>query len=237
MVFFGNLHPGTVMIDAKPIPGIGQDRGHLLARPRPDANTTAPITRASIRAAARTTGSAARRISRDARLSAIPGRSPKTRSWPPAARASCCSTAQGACAGALPPAAPRNPRPGCSATSRGRSCGAPREPVDPRPQPTRRKPPARLVLADVYQGRNMAGVRRGEIKKLLVLGNAAQADQLHRRHGPAELRRHVHPGAGAGHRAGRAGRLGLLRGAGPAQPCSSSPWTRTTWPSSACRAS
>ena len=31
------------------------------------------------------------------------------------------------------------------------------------------QPTGRLVLADVYQGRNMEGVQRGEIKKLLVL--------------------------------------------------------------------
>jgi cytochrome c553 len=31
------------------------------------------------------------------------------------------------------------------------------------------QPTGRLVLADIYDGRNMAGVRRGEIKKLLVL--------------------------------------------------------------------
>ena len=31
------------------------------------------------------------------------------------------------------------------------------------------QPTGRLVLADVYQGRNMEGVRRGDIKKLLVL--------------------------------------------------------------------
>jgi mono/diheme cytochrome c family protein len=32
-----------------------------------------------------------------------------------------------------------------------------------------RQPTGRLILTDVYRGRNMAGVRRGEIKKLLVL--------------------------------------------------------------------
>ena len=31
---------------------------------------------------------------------------------------------------------------------------------------------------DVYRGRNMEGVQRGEIKKLLVLESLAQADQL-----------------------------------------------------------
>ncbi len=44
----------------------------------------------------------------------------------------------------------------------------PREPVLPTrfaPEP----PTGRLVLSDIYEGRNMAGVERGEIKKLLVL--------------------------------------------------------------------
>jgi hypothetical protein len=44
----------------------------------------------------------------------------------------------------------------------------PREPALPwRAQP--QTDSGRLILSDVYQGRNMAGVRRGEIKKLLVL--------------------------------------------------------------------
>ena len=43
-----------------------------------------------------------------------------------------------------------------------------REPVIP-PQVDWEQPAGRFVLADVYQGRNMAGVQRGEIKKLLVM--------------------------------------------------------------------
>ena len=31
------------------------------------------------------------------------------------------------------------------------------------------QPTGRLILADIYEGRNMAGVERGEVKKLLVL--------------------------------------------------------------------
>ena len=45
----------------------------------------------------------------------------------------------------------------------------PRERIDPRPRRPANARPARLVLIDVYDGRNMAGVERGEIKKLLVL--------------------------------------------------------------------
>ena len=54
-------------------------------------------------------------------------------------------------------------------------CHEPR-PLAPRPReaviPARvdlSKPTARVVLSDIYTGRNMDGVRRGEIKKLLVL--------------------------------------------------------------------
>jgi hypothetical protein len=44
----------------------------------------------------------------------------------------------------------------------------PREPlVADRADPAR--PTGRMILADVYRGRNMAGVRRGEIRKLLLL--------------------------------------------------------------------
>ena len=55
------------------------------------------------------------------------------------------------------------------------TCNEPR-PVRPRPREPvvaprvdLEKPTGRLVLNDVYHGRNMQGVRRGEIKKLLVL--------------------------------------------------------------------
>jgi hypothetical protein len=44
----------------------------------------------------------------------------------------------------------------------------PREPVIP-PRIDLRQTTGRLILQDIYHGRNMAGVRRGEIKKLLVL--------------------------------------------------------------------
>jgi len=47
-------------------------------------------------------------------------------------------------------------------------CKRPREPVIP-PRVDLARPTGRLVLGDIYEGRNMSGVRRGEIKKLLVL--------------------------------------------------------------------
>ena len=42
------------------------------------------------------------------------------------------------------------------------------EPVIP-PRSDPQQTTGRLILQDVYAGRNMAGVKRGEIKKLLVL--------------------------------------------------------------------
>jgi len=47
-------------------------------------------------------------------------------------------------------------------------CGRPREPVIPA-RIDLSQPTGRLVMEDVYAGRNMPGVARGEIKKLLVL--------------------------------------------------------------------
>lgn len=47
-------------------------------------------------------------------------------------------------------------------------CARPREPVI-RPQVDLTKRTGQLVLADIYTGRNMPGVKRGEIKKLLVM--------------------------------------------------------------------
>ena len=80
MVYFGNLHPGTVMIDAKPIPGIDAGRGHLFAGARPP-RARRPITVVDPRArAGRSLGRPA--ISRQGRLSrslgllgrSVPGR-------------------------------------------------------------------------------------------------------------------------------------------------------------------
>ena len=44
----------------------------------------------------------------------------------------------------------------------------PREPVVPS-RFSKQQPTGRLILSDIYEGRNMEGVERGEIKKLLVL--------------------------------------------------------------------
>ena len=73
-----------------------------------------------------------------------------------------------------------------------------------------RPPTGRLMLADIYDGRNMAGVKRGEIKKLLVLETLPMPIHYTGGHGPDQLRRHLHARTHRRHRAGRGGRLGLL---------------------------
>ena len=113
----------------------------------------------------------------------------------------------------------------------------PRENVIARRPPIGTARPASSWWSTSTKAATWRGSSRGEIKKLLVLEIAAQADQFHRRHGAAQLRRHLHAGTDPGHRARRARRLGLRGSARPAAACSSWPWTRTTCRSSGCRAS
>jgi len=162
MTYFGNMHPGTVMLDAKPIPGTekvvvsfspdhGQREhaGHVTVV---DPNHGPDDRRF------------ARRISREAH-------------WrdPYAFSEDCFLVAYGRSLYVmdgsgqaeafytLPDSAARlevhEPRP-----LRPR----PREPVIA-PRVDWSRPTGRLILADVTHGRNMGGVRPGEIKKLLVL--------------------------------------------------------------------
>ncbi len=163
MAFFGNQFPDTAMLDAKPIPGTskvvasfspGHGRpghmGHLVViDPK-----TGPDNRA-----------AARRVSRGNQYFRDPY----------AFSEDCFLVADNRgihvmdgvgnteLVYRLPPRETRltchEPRP-----LRRRS----REPVIP-PRVDLSKRAGRLVLSDVYKGRNMAGVRRGEIRKLLVL--------------------------------------------------------------------
>jgi len=164
MVCYGNLHPGTVMIDAKPIPGSDKivaifSPGHGQREHAGDLTVVDP--RAGPDAPA-----SARQISRD-----VPLRDP----W--AFSEDCFMAAH---------------RPSLVLLDdRGRSqeifklpaedlardlrLNEPR-PLAPRPReprlPDRTDPAAgvgRLVLSDIYHGRNLEGVKRGEIKKLLVL--------------------------------------------------------------------
>jgi hypothetical protein len=164
MVYFGNLHPSTVMIDAKPIPntdkivasfspghGIREHDGAITVLD-PKAGPDAPAS--------------ARRISRDGWF-----RDP----W--AFSEDCFLAAQGATLVVMDgqgnqqtvftlPAADR---------AAGLECHEPR-PLSARPRERLVQPrvelaqrTGRLMLADVHEGRNMAGVQPGEIKNLLVL--------------------------------------------------------------------
>jgi len=164
MVYYGNLHPGTVMLDAKPIPntekvvvvfspghGRREHEGHItIVTPK-----AGPDEKAS-----------ARHISRGANY-----RDPYPFSE------DCFLVAQG------PRLLVMNGRGETNVIYRlpvelvqaGVQCHEPR-PLRPKPRerviPPRMdltKATGQLVLADVYNGRRMEGVKRGDIKKLLVL--------------------------------------------------------------------
>lgn len=164
MILFGNLHPGTVMIDAKPIPasrkivavfspGHGQpdhDGAIVVLDP-----SNGPDDLDSVRYVTR--GQRFRdpwAFSEDAFLAAsgaeillMDGKGRTFRLY----------------------------RLGERDVEAGYECHEPRpvmprareHVIPPRTVPTKRT--GRLILADVYRGRNMAGIRRGDIKKLLVL--------------------------------------------------------------------
>lgn len=161
MVYFGNQHPDGVMIDAKPIPGTGKvvasfSPGHGMAEHAGIITIVDPRRGPDDMSMARKISPRYFRdpypLSSDYFLVAdktglhlltADGRTEVIfRPEKPGGRWDC-----------------HEPRP-----LRGR----PREPALPSrfvPQ----EPTGRLVLSDVYTGRNMEGVRRGEIKKLLVL--------------------------------------------------------------------
>jgi cytochrome c553 len=164
MVWFGNLHPGTVMIDAKPIPGTGKvvaifSPGHGRTEHAGAVTVVDPSAGPDAEAFAR-------RISRGQDL-----RDP----W--AFSEDCFMAARGASlvamdgSGAetvlfkLPEADQKaglwlhEPRP---------VRAHPRETIIPA-RTDLSAATGRVLLADIYEGRNMQGVQRGEIKKLLVL--------------------------------------------------------------------
>lgn len=164
MTWYGNLHPGTVMIDAKPVPNSPKvvaifSPGHGQREHAGDVTLVDPRDGPDDRAFAR-------RISRGNQF-----RDP----W--AFSEDCFLAARNASlvvmdgSGAeqeifkLPTADVQagmwlhEPRP---LTAR------PRERIIP-DRIDAASPTGRLVLADVYEGRNMSGVKRGEIKKILVL--------------------------------------------------------------------
>lgn len=164
MTWYGNLHPGIVMIDAKPIPGSDKvvasfSPGHGQREHAGAITVVDPKAGPDQRAFAR-------RISRGDQF------------YDPWAFSEDCFLA------ALGPSLVvldgsgaqqeifRLPEADIRA---GMHLHEPR-PLAPRPReavvPDRSnpaKPTGRLVLSDIYEGRNLAGVRRGEIRKLLVL--------------------------------------------------------------------
>ena len=164
MTFFGNLHPGTVMIDAKPIPGSHK----VVASFSPGHGQTEHEGQIAVvdPRAGPDNPAFARRVSRDQNF-----RDP----W--AFSEDCFMAARGHALVLmnargqmeeiyrLPDADIRaglhlhEPRPLVPRA---------REPVVA-PRGSDAQPAGRLVLEDVCNGRNMKGVGRGEIKKLLVL--------------------------------------------------------------------
>lgn len=161
MVYFGNQHQGLVMLDAKPIPGTGQvvasfSPGHGLTEHEGPITIVDPRRGPDVMAMAH-------------RISPRNFRDP----YPLSADYFLVADKTGLhllTATGQTETIFHVEQPG------GRwDCHEPR-PLRPRPRepilPSRfapQQPTGRLVLSDVYAGRNMDGVRRGEIKKLLVL--------------------------------------------------------------------
>jgi len=159
MTLFGNMHPGTVMIDAKPIPGSAKivanfSPGHGVTDHKGITTIVSPAGGPDDQPSARPVHNRPLiedpyALSDDCFLAARgkqilvingSGNTAPLYTWPGE--------------GDL-----REPRPLIS---------QPREPVIP-PRVDWNKTTGRLVLSDVYQSRHLEGVARGEIKKLLVL--------------------------------------------------------------------
>ncbi|MBL7222621.1 MAG: hypothetical protein ISS72_02085 [Candidatus Brocadiae bacterium] len=163
MAYFGNQHPGYVMIDAKPIPGTQSlvasfSPGH--GRAEHEGAVTVVHT-----ATGPDNMSAARRISPRGKYYRDP--------YPVGAGRFLVATGTRILL--------MDDRGGTElvyelpAAERRLTCHEPRplrsrhrEPVIP-PRVDLAQSTGRLMLTNIYEGRNMAGVRRGEVKKLLVL--------------------------------------------------------------------
>ncbi len=174
MVYYGNFHPGTVMIDAKPIPGsdkVVSVFSPLHGRREHDG----AIAIVSPKKGPDDQGSA-RHLTK-----AVSFRDPYPLSEDCilVAQASrlCVMDGQGEIEELY-----RLPKELADAEVR---IHEPR-PLQPRPRERvieprvdRRAKTGRLVLMDVYNGRNMAGVERGDIKKLLVLEGVPMPIHFH----------------------------------------------------------
>ncbi len=164
MVYYGNLHPGTVMIDAKPIPGTRKvvavfSPGHgqrehngqitvVTPKAGPDEKASArPVSRGNNYRDPYPFSEDCLLVAQDTRLLVMNGRGETVEFY------------------RLPAELARA----------GVQCHEPR-PLQTRPREhviagrvNLEQATGRLVLADVYHGRRMEGVNRGDIKKLLVL--------------------------------------------------------------------
>jgi hypothetical protein len=164
MTWYGNLHPGIVMIDAKPIPGSDKvvasfSPGHGFSEHAGEITIVDP------------------KLGPDALAFAQPVSRGNRFRDPWAFSESCFMAATGPNLLIMDDTGKQQeifklPQADRAA---GLQLHEPR-PLVPHPReriiPDRTNPKAatgRLVLADIYDGRNMAGVKRGEIKKLLVL--------------------------------------------------------------------
>lgn len=157
-IFFGNLHPGIVMLDAKPIPGTDNvlasfSPGHGIRDHKGVATVVSPKA-----------GPDSEPSARELLKALIEDPYPVSAHCFLAAREKQIVVIDDT--GAIAPlwthrgeGDVREPRP---------LVERPREPVIP-PRVHEGQPTGRLILADVYNSRNLGGVRRGEIKKLLVL--------------------------------------------------------------------
>ncbi len=164
MIYYGNMHPGTVMIDAKPIPGSDKvvavfSPGHgrkehagaiTIVSPKAGPDEPASAVRVSKTDNYRDPYALSEDrflVAEGSRLLMMDGQGETEELY-------------------------RLPK---KLIQAGVECHEPR-PLRPRPRerviPTQAEPEqqtGRLILKDVHLGRNMEGVRRGQIKKLLVL--------------------------------------------------------------------
>ena len=164
MVYYGNLHPGTVMIDAKPIPGTDKvavvfSPGHGQREHEGQITMVTPEAGPDQQASARPISKGMNYrdpyplsedcflVAQSAKLLVMDGRGQAREIYH------------------LPP----------ELVQAGVQCHEPR-PLQPRlrervipPRTDLTQATGRLVLSDIYYGRRMEGIKRGEIKKLLVL--------------------------------------------------------------------
>jgi hypothetical protein len=164
MVYYGNMHPNTLMIDAKPIPGTDDivaifSPGHGKSEHAGAVTVVSP------------------KNGPDDEPSAIPISAEDDWRDPYPLGPDCFLVARQASLYVMTADGNTSELYSLPAEliSRGLQLQEPR-PLQPRsPEPVipsrldLTQPTGTLILADIYEGRNMVGVKRGEIKKLLVL--------------------------------------------------------------------